>query len=336
MLKNSLLFILATMFVLPTSAYSKVKHTKLKLTTAKQIKIPKSIITDQFKFLTSKTQKYDDPSYGAIINYKSELHPYMLVSYYIYPMDEGNIPVEHIMSAQYQSVKAQIIESQKLHGNIDVLLSEYIKTIGDQQSFYHSFNFVGDGTDVISETYLTHKKFHYIKLRISFPRHLATEYYKVSSQLANILIDNTTVKENKNINIGIEVSIPDGVIENEKSIWISNQLAYLVSLAAIINPDNLIHSFQQQIIVMDSFAKISEVLMNNKGRKEYVLYIHDIKDAGFMDEYVWTNMKQPHWKETSDLDLNAYKIWLEKQSSKKLYFSPGIGMVVIKNSRDRG
>ncbi len=311
-------------------AEAQIKQAKVKLKTAKQVKIPRSIFFDDFKFKKSDTNKFKDINYGVALSYTDKQHPDVSVSHYIYPMTNAQVSVEYLLSFEFELLKQQISRVNQHKGLEALLLQEKSVKLETVNSLYAKHNLVNEQADMISETYLTHDNFHYIKVRISFPRHQAKTYTPMSQELARALILNTTVKEHKNTSIKISLTTPDDVEdEGMRSVIISNQLTYLISTLSLLEPNNLFLTYEQQASIAKKMAEISASMIADEGRVTGVLYFNDIDDAGFLNEFVWIKMRQAHWSLPEGLQLEAFETWATEQQGKVLPFSPNAGRLVI-------
>ncbi|MGJ8662687.1 MAG: hypothetical protein ACSHWU_03505 [Marinicella sp.] len=324
---KNLLFIFFITCSLPFPTEAKVKQTKLKLKSAAQIKIPKSIKTDTYYFKKSDVHKFDDVSYGSMVSYSDKKLPLMVVSYYIYPMDDKNVPAEYLMSYQYESLKSEMEEVHKYKGNTAVLLTETIQQVGNRETFYNKHNIVGDSGDLISETYLTHDQFHYLKLRISFPTYEASRYKSISIDLADQLIANTLVKEKKGTSF--KFNLNGSVDEDKAQIIFIMQLAYLSQLEKAFESNDMILDFNQILTAMDLIAKVSEKTFSNEINESNMLNFHEIKQAGYLREFIWTYMNHPNWPLQEDLDLVGFENWFSSHKDKVNPISSQFGRLSI-------
>ncbi len=292
-----------------------VKLTKLKVSTAKKVKIPKTINLESYRFKKTESHTFKERSLGSSVTYEAEELPELAINLYVYPMDHG-VSAEHLMAYEFHLLKNQLNQVYEYKEFKPALLIEELVTFGEKEAFYSKHTFQDEKGALISESYLTNKKLHYVKIRMSFPAYQAEQLQPISHQIAQMLIKNIEVTEKKKSKLQVQMTVFE---DNEElnSLTISNQLIYSVALLNQLSKDDMILSFEDIKKAIELVVKINtEKLEQEKKELTNFFTISEIAKADLIDEFIWKTQHQPHWQQPDQLDLDQLDTWLENQKDK--------------------
>jgi hypothetical protein len=323
--KALLLILLCLLLVISTHANAKPRDKKVKLSTAGKIYVPKKI--DTIELL--ETEKFPQKEFGVAFTYTAKNTPLRL-TYYIYPIPE-NISLEFTMFAEFSNIKKEMKYVSQRNGGVFSLLLEEIININDQQTIHTLANIEENGTNYITELYLTSIRNHYIKLRATYPTAASKEFdlrTKTQSFFEQLL--NKTQFKSKDKSKTIINLNPDSF--NNDDINLSLAMMYGIATRGIL-PKELIISYPLYLDIYQKTLEITRGLAKEKklpiSTNQEALSLFEVEDAGFLKELIWSVFKRPYWQKPKDLNMKGFEKWTKENELKKITARPtGVEILV--------
>lgn len=299
-----------------------VKLTKLKVPTAKKVYVPKSLTVDGVTIKLSEKEKFKDAHLGGMAGYEFTEQPAIRVTYYIYPMSRAQISAEHLLPYEFFQLQQEISQVYANDGYQVAGLETDIIEVDGHEVLYHKHTFQNMDSSLISESYLTNQQLHFAKLRITFPSQLAPQWQPITRDLATELIRHTEVTEDKDSKIAVQIN----TIEDDDALnglALSNQLIYALGLMSELTDSDMLLSFADVKSTLEKVVALEEKLAAEKddgsqAPRPDLLTVGDIQAAGWLNEFIWSALHQPHWQAPEDLDAAAYDEWMEQQTDRIL------------------
>ncbi|MEZ5472786.1 MAG: hypothetical protein R3E90_13530 [Marinicella sp.] len=295
-----------------------IKLSKLKVPTAKKVKVPKAIEVDSVLFKKVKDHKYEDSSYGSARTFRAEEMPEMIISLYVYPMNNLEVSAEHYMPYEFHQLNTGIHQAYELDGFKVAELNNELLSVNDKQLFYSKHTLQSENSSLITESYLSNNHLHFVKVRMTFPSIYASKMQPISRVLVEKLINNIEVTEDADSSLQVSIkTIEDNEAVRELSL--SFQLVYSISLMNAFSDFDMILSFDEIKAAIENVIKINasrleEGDLNIDSEKIFTLI--DLSDADLLDEFIWEGLQQPHWTQPDNLQKEQLKLWLAEQEDK--------------------
>ena len=312
----------------PNQSFAKSKTKKIKLKTAGKIYVPKQVL--DFKLV--ETTKYPQKDFGVSFKFSNKDLPQARIDYYIYPMYK-TVSIENIMYVEYRNVLNGIKTLAERDDGLFAVLNSKVIKFNNIHAIKTTMHTEYDKGIFISELYLSSINNHYIKFRATYPMYKSKELgmrLLVESLFKKLIVD-TKFKSKKKTNFSINIQ-SDKFSDGNKIDMIA-AIAYSFAVQSKIQ-SNLVDNFEtvkkiykETIEIVTEFAKKNNISLIND---DDIINLYEVSKAGFLDEIIWEAYNRPYWIKPSDLRLNDFKQWAEKNTSKQFVVRP-IGVNILIN-----